>query len=145
MRSARPAWTAWSITPVSFVGGPVEYVPLSEWRTQFEVNVFGQITVTQAALPLLRRARGRVGFVGSLSGRGSTPLGGPYGASQPATQALGQSLREELRPWRLRGAGGAAGVAGPPSWGTGRGSARETKAARAPAGAQRSGGAMARL
>ena len=57
------------------IGGPVEFVPLSEWRSQFEVNVFGQVTVTHAALPLLRRARGRGGVVGSISGRGATPLG----------------------------------------------------------------------
>ena len=145
MRSARPAWTAWSITPVSFVGGPVEYVPLSEWRTQFEVNVFGQITVTQAALPLLRRARGRVVFVGSISGRVSTPRGGPYGASMHAIEAIGQSLREELRPWRIRVSVVAPGVVRTPIWGKGLVSADETIAAMPPEGTRLYGASIDRL
>ena len=41
------------------VAGPLEILPLGEVRRQFEVNVIGQIAVTQAFLPLLRRARGR--------------------------------------------------------------------------------------
>ena len=39
------------------VAGPLELVPLADFRKQFEVNVIGQIAVTQALLPLLRRAR----------------------------------------------------------------------------------------
>ncbi len=127
------------------VGGPVEYVPLSEWRTQFEVNVFGQITVTQAALPLLRRARGRVVFVGSISGRVSTPLGGPYGASKHAIEAIGQSLREELRPWRIRVSVVAPGVVRTPIWGKGLVSADETIAAMPPEGTRLYGASIDRL
>ncbi len=51
------------------IGGPLEIIPLDEVRRQFEVNVFGQIAVTQALLPALRRARGRVVFVSSIGGR----------------------------------------------------------------------------
>ena len=116
------------------IGGPVEFVPLSEWRSQFEVNVFGQVTVTQAALPLLRRARGRVVFVGSISGRVSTPLGGPYGASKHAIEAIGQSLREELRPWRIRVSVVAPGVVRTPIWGKGLVAADEAIAALPPEG-----------
>lgn len=43
---------------------PLEHVPLDELRRQLEVNVVGQIAVTQAFVPALRRARGRVVFVG---------------------------------------------------------------------------------
>jgi NAD(P)-dependent dehydrogenase (short-subunit alcohol dehydrogenase family) len=84
------------------VGGPVEAVPLSELRRQLEVNVVGQVAVTQALLPRLRRARGRVVFVSSLSGRVATPLTGPYNASKFALEAVADTLRMELAPWRIR-------------------------------------------
>src|SRR3954462_7436265 len=58
------------------VGGPVEAVPIDDVRRQFEVNVVGQVAVTQALMPRLRAARGRVVFVSSVSGRVSTPMTG---------------------------------------------------------------------
>src|SRR6058998_2846694 len=36
------------------IGGPVELLPVDEWRGQFEINLFGQVAVTQAVLPRLR-------------------------------------------------------------------------------------------
>jgi NAD(P)-dependent dehydrogenase (short-subunit alcohol dehydrogenase family) len=79
-------------------GGPLEYLPLEEWRTELEVNLIGQIAVTQAFIPLLRRARGRVVFVGSIGGRLATPLLGPYNAAKFALSGVAESLRHELRP-----------------------------------------------
>lgn len=84
------------------VGGPVEAVPLSELRRQLEVNVVGQVAVTQALLPRLRRSRGRVVFVSSVSGRVATPLTGPYNASKFALEAVADSLRMEVAPWGIR-------------------------------------------
>lgn len=84
------------------VGGPVEAVPLSELRRQLEVNVVGQVAVTQALLPRLRRSRGRVVFVSSLSGRVATPLTGPYNASKFALEAVADALRMEVAPWGIR-------------------------------------------
>jgi NAD(P)-dependent dehydrogenase (short-subunit alcohol dehydrogenase family) len=78
-------------------GGPVEYLSLEEWRTQFEVNVFGQVAVTKAMLPLIRKARGRVIFVGSIGGRWSNPFIAPYNSSKFALAAISDSLRNELR------------------------------------------------
>ena len=52
------------------VGGPIEALPVTEWRRQFEVNVFGLVGVTQAFLPLLRQGQGRIINIGSMSGRG---------------------------------------------------------------------------
>lgn len=83
-------------------GGPVEYLPIDEWREQFEINVLGQIAVTQAMLPLVRQARGRIVFIGSIAGRIAGPLVGPYAASKHALEAIAESLRHELRPWGLR-------------------------------------------
>lgn len=82
-------------------GGPVEFLELNEWREQFEVNLFGQIAVTQTMLPLLRERAGRVVFIGSIGGRVATIMTGPYNASKFAIEGLGEALRQELRPWGL--------------------------------------------
>jgi NAD(P)-dependent dehydrogenase (short-subunit alcohol dehydrogenase family) len=83
------------------VGGPLEFVPLDEMRRQFEVNVFGQLAVTQAFLPLLRKATGRIVNIGSIGGRLASPFIGPYSASKFAMEALTDALRIELRPWKI--------------------------------------------
>lgn len=83
------------------VGSPLEFVPMEMLRRQFEVNVFGLVRVTQVFLPLLRKGRGRVVNIGSISGRLATPLLGPYCASKHAVEALTDALRVELRPWKL--------------------------------------------
>lgn len=83
------------------VAGAVETVAVEDWRKQFEVNVFGQIAVTQAVLPKLRESRGRVVFISSLNGQISLPLLGPYSASKFAVEACADSMRVELRPWGI--------------------------------------------
>ncbi|MGN6608958.1 MAG: SDR family oxidoreductase [Jatrophihabitans sp.] len=83
------------------VGGPIEAVPLAELRRQFEVNVVGQVAVTQAVLPRLRRSKGRVVFVSSISGLVSNPMIGPYAASKFALEAVADALRVEVRPWGI--------------------------------------------
>jgi NAD(P)-dependent dehydrogenase (short-subunit alcohol dehydrogenase family) len=83
------------------LGGPLEFVPLDELRKQLEVNVVGQIAVTQAFLPALRRGRGRVVFVGSISGKSALPFLAPYSASKHALEAIADSLRVELAPWGI--------------------------------------------
>lgn len=80
------------------VAGPLEHVLESELRMQLEVNVLGQIAVTQAFLPQLRQDRGRIVFVGSISGRVAMPFLGPYSASKFALRALVDALRFELEP-----------------------------------------------
>ncbi len=83
------------------VAGPLEFVPLQELRRVLEVNVVGQVAVTQAFLPLLREARGRVVLMSSISGRVAAPLMGPYAASKFALEAIGDALRRELAPWGI--------------------------------------------
>jgi NAD(P)-dependent dehydrogenase (short-subunit alcohol dehydrogenase family) len=78
---------------------PLEFIPLQELRRQLEVNVIGQIAVTQAFLPHLRRSQGRVVFVGSIAGKSALPFLGAYAASKHALEALADSLRIELRPF----------------------------------------------
>ncbi|MFN2615613.1 MAG: SDR family oxidoreductase [Thermoleophilaceae bacterium] len=79
------------------VSGPLEFVPIEELRDQLEVNVIGQVAVTQALLPALRKGRGRIVNVSSIGGRIALPLAGPYNASKFALEAVSDSLRRELR------------------------------------------------
>jgi NAD(P)-dependent dehydrogenase (short-subunit alcohol dehydrogenase family) len=81
------------------IAAPVEGLALADLRHQLEVNVVGQVAVTQAVLPRLRASRGRVVFVSSVSGRVSAPFMGAYSASKYALEALADALRLELRPW----------------------------------------------
>ncbi|HQR47715.1 MAG TPA: SDR family oxidoreductase [Steroidobacteraceae bacterium] len=83
------------------VAGPMECTPVDELRRQFEVNVFAQVAMTQAFLPLLRRARGRILNTGSIAGFGTVPGLGPYSMSKHAMEALSDALRRELRPWGI--------------------------------------------
>ena len=99
------------------VAGPVEVLPLSEWRRQFEVNIFGLISVTQAFLPLLRQGNGRVINIGSMSGRTAMPYMAPYAASKHALLGLTTSLRIELHPWGIHVALIEPGAIATPIWG----------------------------
>ena len=78
------------------VGGPSEYLEVEAWRTVFEANFFGVITLTRAAMPLLRRGRGRVVHIGSIGGRIATPGLAPYAASKHALEALAEASRLEF-------------------------------------------------
>lgn len=84
------------------VNYPLEFVPLEELRWQLEVNVVGQVGVTQAFLPLLRKSKGRIITTGSVGGFFVTPLLGPYCMSKFAMEAFSDTLRLELRPWGIK-------------------------------------------
>lgn len=81
--------------------GPLETIPLEDFRRQIEVNLTGPVAVTQAMLPMIRRARGRIVFVSSAGGRMALPFGGPYHAAKFGLEAVADSLRQELRPWGI--------------------------------------------
>jgi NAD(P)-dependent dehydrogenase (short-subunit alcohol dehydrogenase family) len=83
------------------VAAPLELLPLDELRRQLEVNVVGQIAVTQALLPALRSARGRVVLIGSIGGRSALPFLGAYAASKFALEAVCDALRLEVRPFGI--------------------------------------------
>lgn len=83
------------------VGGPLEFLPIPELQRQMAVNVYGALAVTQAFLPLLRRATGRIVNMSSISGLVVSPFLGPYAASKYALEALSDALRLELRPWGM--------------------------------------------
>jgi NAD(P)-dependent dehydrogenase (short-subunit alcohol dehydrogenase family) len=81
--------------------GPLELLPISHVRLQLEVNVVGTVAVTQAFLPLLRAGKGRIINIGSVSGLCALPFASSYAASKFALEALTDSLRVELRPWKI--------------------------------------------
>ena len=82
-------------------GGPLEYIEQDEWRRQFDVNVLGQVAVTRTMLPLIRKATGRIVFVGSIGGRMATPFIAPYNSSKFALAAISDSLRGELHTFGI--------------------------------------------
>lgn len=98
------------------VPGPLEILPLEEFRRQLEVNVTGALAVTQAFLPLVRRAQGRIVQMGSISGRLASPFVGAYAASKFALEALTDALRVELLPWGLEVSIIEPGVISTPIW-----------------------------
>ena len=77
---------------------PLEFVPLDKLRWLFEVNVFGQLAVTQMFLPLLRQVNGRIVNISSTSTIAIAPFHGPYSASKLSLNGLSHSLRQELKP-----------------------------------------------
>ena len=79
------------------VSAPLEFIPIDEFRKQLEINVVGQVAVTQVFLPALRAGRGRIVNMSSIGGRMALPLLGPYNASKFALEAVSDSLRRELR------------------------------------------------
>ncbi|MEZ5893955.1 MAG: SDR family oxidoreductase [Parvularculaceae bacterium] len=83
--------------------GPFERIPLDDWRSVFETNVFGLVAMTQAVLPQMRAAgKGRIVNIGSLTGRIASPFQGAYAATKHAVEGLSDSLRRELVPFGIK-------------------------------------------
>jgi len=95
---------------------PLEFVPVETLRQQLEVNVLGQVAVTQSLLPHLRQGNGRIVNIGSIAGRAALPLFGPYAASKFALEAISDALRVELRPWNIHVAIVEPGHVATPIW-----------------------------
>jgi len=115
------------------VGGPLEFVPIADLRWQLEVNVVGQVAVTQAFVPLLRKARGRILTTGSMAGYSTIPGLGPYSMSKHAVEAMSDALRRELRPWGIEVSLLEPGSIATEIWDKAAGSQQKIRAA-APAG-----------
>jgi NAD(P)-dependent dehydrogenase (short-subunit alcohol dehydrogenase family) len=81
--------------------GPLEFIPIPDFRDQLEVNLFGHLAVTQAFLPLIREGNGRLVNIGSVGGRLVLPLHGGYSASKFAMEAVTDAFRLELRQWNI--------------------------------------------
>jgi NAD(P)-dependent dehydrogenase (short-subunit alcohol dehydrogenase family) len=104
--------------------GPLELVPIDVFRRQIEVNLVGQLAVTQTMLPALRRARtddgdARIVMIGSIGGRIAGPMLGGYHAAKSAMVGLAGSLRAELAPSGIRVVLIEPGAIATPIWGRG--------------------------
>jgi NAD(P)-dependent dehydrogenase (short-subunit alcohol dehydrogenase family) len=98
------------------VSGPLELVPIDELRRQLEVNVIGQVAVTQAFLPLLRKAKGRIVNISSINGGLAVPYMSPYSASKFALEVINDALRLELRNFGIRVSAVEPGAIATPIW-----------------------------
>jgi NAD(P)-dependent dehydrogenase (short-subunit alcohol dehydrogenase family) len=81
--------------------GPLELLPLDAIKHEFDVNVFGSLAVIHAFLPALRKARGRILQIGSMSGRFPLPFNGPSSGSKAALEAFADVYRGELKPFDI--------------------------------------------
>src|ERR1700751_4067102 len=79
--------------------GPIEVLPLDAIRREFDVNVFGALSVINAFLPALRKARGRIVQVSTWTASVTLPFNGPSGASKAAMEAFAAAYRAELKPF----------------------------------------------
>jgi NAD(P)-dependent dehydrogenase (short-subunit alcohol dehydrogenase family) len=77
--------------------GPIEVLPLDAIRREFEVNVFGALSVMNAFLPALRRARGRIVQISTWTASLPLPFNGPSGASKAAMEVFSTVYRAELK------------------------------------------------
>ncbi len=127
------------------LAAPLELVPLDELRRQLEVNVVGQVAVTQTLLPALRRGRGRIVLMGSIGGRSALPFLGPYAASKFALEAIADSLRLELRPFGIVVSIVEPGSIKTPIWTKGAARAEELRARFAVEGEELYGAAIERF
>jgi len=107
------------------IPSPLETMPIDAFRRQIEVNLTGQVAVTQSVLPLIRSARGRIVFVSSIGGRIAFPLTGAYHAAKFGVEAVGDVFRQELRRWGIAVSVIEPGSIDTPIWDSGERAADE--------------------
>jgi NAD(P)-dependent dehydrogenase (short-subunit alcohol dehydrogenase family) len=89
--------------------GPIEVLPLDAIRREFDVNVFGALSVMNAFLPALRKARGRIVQVSTWTASVPLPFNGPSGASKAAMEVFAAVYRAELKSFGVDVVVAAAG------------------------------------
>lgn len=97
---------------------PIELLPLSHLRAQLELNVVAQVAVTQAVMPLIRKAKGTIINVTSISGKITYPNLGAYAASKHALEAISDALRVEVAPFGVKVVVVEPGASATPIWKT---------------------------
>jgi NAD(P)-dependent dehydrogenase (short-subunit alcohol dehydrogenase family) len=81
--------------------GPLEILPLEAIRREFDVNVFGSLSVIRAFLPALRQSRGRIVQISTWTASMPMPFNGPSGASKAAVEVFATVCRAELKPFGI--------------------------------------------
>ena len=112
------------------VPGPLETLPIEDFRRQVEVNLTAQVAVTKAMLPSIRSAQGRIVFITSIGGLMAVQMFGAYHAAKFGLEAVGDVFRQELAPSGIRVSIIEPGSIATPIWE--RGSARPTPSSSAP-------------
>jgi len=107
------------------IPSPLETIPIEDFRRQVEVNLTAHVAVTQAMLPAIRSARGRIVFISSIGGRIAFPLTGAYHAAKFGVEAVGDVFRQELRPWGISVSIVEPGSIDTPIWNRGERTAEE--------------------
>ena len=105
------------------VAGPLLHLDIGEFRKQIDVNLTGQLIVTQAFAPLLGArpgarvaAPGRIVMITSVGGKNASPFVGPYNASKFGLEGLSESLRRELMLYGVDVVIVAPGAVATPIW-----------------------------
>jgi len=98
------------------VPGPLETLPIEDFKRQIDVNLSAHVAVTQAMLPAIRAARGRIVFITSIGGLMAFPMFGAYHAAKFGLEAVGDVFRQELRPWGIKVAIVEPGSIATPIW-----------------------------
>jgi NAD(P)-dependent dehydrogenase (short-subunit alcohol dehydrogenase family) len=98
------------------VPGPLETLPVEDFERQIGVNLTAHVAVTQAMLPAIRAARGRIVFITSIGGLMAFPMFGAYHAAKFGLEAVGDVFRQELRPWGIEVAIVEPGSIATPIW-----------------------------
>jgi len=97
---------------------PIELLPLSHLRAQLEINTIAHVAVTQAVMPLIRKAKGTIINVTSVSGKITYPNLGAYAASKYALEAISDALRVEVAPFGIKVVVVEPGASATPIWKT---------------------------
>ena len=99
--------------------GPLEHLPMDDIRYDLEVMLMAPLAITQALIPALRAARGRVVMMGSIGGRSALPFLTPYNAAKFAMEGVSSGLRMELEPLGVQVALIEPGAVSTPIWSKG--------------------------
>ena len=105
------------------VSGPLLHLDVAEFRQQLEVNLTGQLIVTQAFAPLLGAAPGananspgRIVMMSSVGGKNAFPFVGPYATSKFGLEGFSEALRRELMIYGVDVIVIAPGAVATPIW-----------------------------
>lgn len=105
------------------VSGPLLHLDIAEFRQQLEVNLTGQLIVTQALAPLLGASAdsmadrpGRIVMMSSVGGKTASPFVGPYNTSKFGVEGFSEALRRELMLYGVDVIVIAPGAVATPIW-----------------------------
>lgn len=79
------------------ISGAIEYTELADAQRQFDVNFFGAVRCIKAALPLLKKRKGRIINISSAASIFAIPFQSFYSASKSSVDVLTKALANEIK------------------------------------------------